>query len=322
MVQSLQDGNTTPENELFHYKLENTRIWNGEKLSSWDANLAFNLLAWFFPEQKFKKSTWFDFLRRQFFEKIDEAKIHLNEPVTKIDYSSTAPNSPVMVETASGKVFAADKVLVTSSIGVLKYGDIEFVPELSADKKNAIDSVVFLPGFKLVMKFKEKWFPDVISVTGVGEGEKTFLDSAYKKDVKDNVFALLVTGDPAEKYYTLNSDQEIVNVVLKELDTMYGSNIASSNFTGEFILEDWGRKPFIKGTWVEGFKIKASTLVLLNKPLVSGGEESDNTANRNSGKSKNSVYFAGEANDVSRQMGVPGAILSGFDAIDRLLLSP
>ena len=30
-------------------------------------------------------------------------------------------------------------------------------------------------------------------------------------------------------------------------------------------------------------------------------------------------YFAGEAHDVNRQMGVPGAVLSGLNAVDQLL---
>ena len=34
---------------------------------------------------------------------------------------------------------------------------------------------------------------------------------------------------------------------------------------------------------------------------------------------KNKVYFAGEIYDRFRQMGVPGAILSGYDSIDELL---
>ena len=46
---------------------------------------------------------------------------------------------------------------------------------------------------------------------------------------------------------------------------------------------------------------------------------------RKTGKSLNEpldgrVYFAGEVYDVYQQMGVPGSILSGFEAIDRLLL--
>ena len=31
------------------------------------------------------------------------------------------------------------------------------------------------------------------------------------------------------------------------------------------------------------------------------------------------VYFAGEINDTYKQMGVPGAVLSGYYSIDKLL---
>jgi len=33
----------------------------------------------------------------------------------------------------------------------------------------------------------------------------------------------------------------------------------------------------------------------------------------------NKVYFAGEINDPYKQMGVPGAILSGYYSVDKLL---
>ena len=76
----------------------------------------------------------------------------------------------------------------------------------------------------------------------------------------------------------------------------------------EFRMEDWGRQEYTQGTWVEGFQIKSSTLRELNRPLLGGGDDE-----------KNKVYFAGEAHDVNRQLGVPGAILSGFDAVEQML---
>ena len=76
--------------------------------------------------------------------------------------------------------------------------------------------------------------------------------------------------------------------------------VASRSFTGDYRIEDWGRKEYTKGTWVEGFKIKPSTLKLLNEPL------------------EEKVYFAGELHDVNRQLGVPGAVLSGYNAVDRM----
>eukprot|EP01043_Picozoa_sp_COSAG02_P029344 COSAG02_NODE_1823_length_10761_cov_32.341868_6_plen_121_part_00 len=98
------------------------------------------------------------------------------------------------------------------------------------------------------------------------------------------------------------SEVEIVRAVIKELDLMY-DNRASHTFTGEYLLEDWGRKEFTQGSWVEGFRIDKSTLTEINAPL------------------EDKVYFAGEAHDVYQQMGLPGAVLSGLEVVDRVLSS-
>ena len=55
------------------------------------------------------------------------------------------------------------------------------------------------------------------------------------------------------------------------------------------------------GTWTQAFQQKKSELKMLNKPL------------------DKKVYFAGEINDTYQQMGVPGAVLSGYYSIDKLL---
>jgi monoamine oxidase len=98
----------------------------------------------------------------------------------------------------------------------------------------------------------------------------------------------------------MESEAEIVRAVLQELDAIYDGN-ASRTFTGDYRLEDWGRKEFTHGTWVEGPQIDPSTLTEINTPL------------------EDKVYFAGEAHDVTQQLGLPGAILSGLDVVDRLL---
>ena len=58
---------------------------------------------------------------------------------------------------------------------------------------------------------------------------------------------------------------------------------------------------YSKDTWTQAFLEKKSQLNILREPL------------------KNKVYFAGEIYDKYRQMGVPGAVLSGYDSIDKLL---
>ena len=225
-------------------------------------------------------------------------KIEFNSPVTEINYSG----NKVLVKTKNGDIHTADKVLVTVSIGVLKSNHISFIPDLSKEKKDAIHAIQFLPGFKLVMKFTEKFYPDVINCK-VESGEKVYYDIAFKKESQSNILGCLVTGNLAYEYYKLKPgkpEEEIVNAVIKELDIIFNGKAAQS-YTGEYILENWGQHQFTMGTWTQAIQEKKSDLKMLNQPLVK------------------KVYFAGEIYDTYQQMGVPGAILSGYHAVDKIL---
>ena len=246
------------------------------------------------PESKFKNSTWYDFVNENIAATVKH-KIEFNSPVTAINYS----DGKVQVKTKDGAIHTADKVLVTVSIGVLKANHITFIPDLSKKKKDAINSIIFHPGFKLVMKFSEKFYPDAINCK-VESGEKGFYDIAFKKEAQSNILGLLVTGNSTEAYYKLKSEEAIVKSAITELDNIFNGK-ASESYTGEYILENWGQHQFTRGTWTEAFLHKKSELKTLNKPL------------------DKKVYFAGEINDTYQQMGVPGAILSGYHSIDKLL---
>ena len=246
------------------------------------------------PESKFKNSTWYDFVNENIAVTVKH-KIQFNSPVTEINYSG----EQVFVKTKNGEVHTADKVLVTVSIGVLKSNHITFIPDLSNERKDVINAVEFLPGFKLIMKFTEKFYPDAINCK-VKSGEKGYYDIAFKKQAQSNILALLAAGNPAEEYYKFESEEEIVNSAIAELDRIF-NGIASETFTGEYVLENWGQHQFTMGTWTKAFLQKKSELKILNQPL------------------DRKIYFAGEINDTYKQMGVPGAVLSGYHSIDKLL---
>ena len=76
---------------------------------------------------------------------------------------------------------------------------------------------------------------------------------------------------------------------------------ASEFYTGEYRLENWGNHEYTQGTWTQAYQEKKSTLKTLAEPLDS------------------KVYFAGGIFDPYQQMGVPGAILSGFHSMDKML---
>jgi monoamine oxidase len=281
------------DEELIPYRLENTASWDGKDYkvnSDWINSFAYN----FMPESKFKKSTWYDFIDKNIANYVKH-KIQFNSPVTDIDYSG----SKIIITTKGGKKYEADKVLVTVSIGVLKSKLISFKPEMGSEKEEAIESIVFEPGFKVVLKFNEKFYPDAIECE-VENGEKVYYDMAFKKESKANILGFLCKGDLTQKYYELDSENKIISVLIEELDLMFHGK-ASSSFSGEYILENWGKYDYTLGTWTTAALERKLNLKTLNLPL------------------EKKVYFAGEIYDSYQQMGVPGAILSGYYSADKLL---
>ena len=281
------------DEELIPYHLDCTAIWNGTEYkvnSSWQNEFRYNFL----PESKFKNTTWYDFVNENIAKTVLQ-NIHYNSPVVSIDYS----NNKVSVITTDGTTYEADRILVTVPIGVLKSEKISFIPEIKQERKDAIDEITFHPGFKVVMKFSDKFYPDAIECE-VDNGEKGYYDIAFGKETQDNILGFLCTGDETQKYYNLNSNDEIMDSLLSELDQIFDGK-ASSSYSGEYLLENWGQYEFALGTWTQAFQEKKSNLKILNESLG------------------NKVYFAGEINDPYKQMGVPGAILSGYYSIDKLL---
>ncbi|MDB2539193.1 FAD-dependent oxidoreductase [Flavobacteriales bacterium] len=281
------------DEELIPYHLDCTAIWNGTEYkvnSSWQNDFRYNFL----PESKFKNTTWYDFVNENIAKTVLQ-NIHYNSPVVSIDYS----NNKVSVITTDGTTYEADRILVTVPIGVLKSEKISFIPEIKQERKDAIDEITFHPGFKVVMKFSDKFYPDAIECD-VDNGEKGYYDIAFGKETQDNILAFLCTGDETQKYYDLNSNEQIMDSLLSELDQIFDGK-ASSSYSGEYVLENWGQYEFALGTWTQAFQEKKSNLKILNQSL------------------DQKVYFGGEINDPYKQMGVPGAILSGYYSIDKLL---
>ena len=279
--------------ELIRYNPSDIYSWDGktyEKVSRIISCFA----QWSYPEYKFKSTTWYDYIDWNFAQNVSD-KIIFNSPVIKIDHT----DDKVIVTTGSGQHYSADKVITTVSIGVLRSQQLSFEPALSAEKVEVFSAVEFLPGFKLFMKFSEKFYPDVISVDS-DIGEYTYYDVAYNKDVQDNVFGLLSTGSSAIKFYELDSDETIVAAVLSELDTIFDGR-ASESYSGEYLLKDWGQAQFTLGTWSSDFE-NVDREEILYQPL------------------QQKVYFAGETFDKYGQSStVHGAIISGYTAVHELL---
>ncbi len=281
------------DEELIPYHLKNTGTWDGKEYKvspNWQNNFMYN----FMPESKFKETTWYDFVDEHIAKTVKH-KIEYNSPVSAIDYSG----NNIIVTTKNGDTYEADRVLVTVSIGVLKSNMITFTPEMNKERKRAINSITFHTGIKVVMKFSEKFYPDAVACE-VENGEKVFYDIAFKKDAQTNVLGFLCVGDETQKYYKLNSEEEIIASLIGELDQMFDGK-ATASYSGAYIIEKWGQYEYTQGTWTQAIQEKKSHIKVISPPL------------------NKKVYFAGEIYDTYQQMGVPGAILSGYYAVDKIL---
>lgn len=174
-----KQGNEIDE-VLIPYHLESTGTWDGKEYKinpKWQNDFMYD----FMPESKFKNSTWYDFFDEHIAKTVKH-KIQYNSPVSGINYSGNT----IIVNTKNGNTYEADRVLVTVSIGVLKSNMISFIPEMNTEKKKAINAIKFRPGFKVLMKFTEQFYPDAISCK-VENGEKVFYDIAFKKEAQSNI---------------------------------------------------------------------------------------------------------------------------------------
>ena len=283
------------EEELIPYRLESSSTWDGKELRPLTQRFL-NRYYELMPESKFKHSTWYDFVMDNLGHEVADNVI-LESVVSRVDWSG----EKVEVITSKGHHHVADKVILAVPVGVLQKDAIEFNPPLDKIRSDALQRIDFLTGFKMCLRFEECFYPNVVNCA-VPSGEKAFYDAAYKKEASSHVLTLLVQGAHAEDYFTLGSKEAMVQAALDELDVMF-DGAATEHYTGEWRLENWGQTPHIEGTWTAAYRERSRDLEIIRKPL------------------EDKVFFAGEIFDMHRQMGVPGAVLSGFDAAHAALTS-
>ena len=293
-----QPGNE-PDVETILYQPMNVNEVVGNNIFQISNQDMIDYYADYITEYKFKNTTWYDFINENFAQQVKQNIIY-NSKVTTIDYSQ----DQVVLTTEDGIIYEADKVILTVSVGVLKSNAITFNPSLPAEKITALEDVEFFPGFKLFMKFSDQFYPDVI--TSENE-EKTYYNVAYGKESQDNVLCLLSHGPSTEDYYLLGNTDAIVNSAIQELDG-YFNGLASQNYLGSYIYEDWGQQTYTQGTWTSDFQAASDDL---------------------SASLNDKVYFAGETYNSHGIWPVDGfyiirgsvqsAILSGYEIAEEIL---
>lgn len=192
----LENKNTDPRIKTFSWKPKEMRLTN-KKLKPVPSYVE-SLLTAGGGDLKFRNSSWFEVFNERVFPKIKD-NVRFNSVVREINYDE----EKVRVETESGEVFEADKVLVTVPVKILQKELIKFSPPLPKKKLEAIKSEHVPSGFKVFIQFEEQFYPGAIvlgSYWNAMKNHSAYFDATLGKDTDQHVFGLFARGSDAEKY--------------------------------------------------------------------------------------------------------------------------
>jgi monoamine oxidase len=285
----IYNPNSKANIDIITYNPQTIQTWNNNKLKS------HNFISNFYSEWKFKNSTWFDFFDEYIVPTISD-RIVLNKPVTEINYQG----DKVILTTDNNDTYEADKVLITTPIKTLQNENITFIPSLPNEKKEAINKIFMGDGIKIFVEFKERFYPDMLAFGNIfqalNEEDKFVYDAAFRKNSNKNILGLFAINEKARAYTQLNSEQEIINQFLAELDEIFNRK-ASANYVNH-IIQNWSNEPFIQGAYSYSFDGNQNSIVAaINEPVL------------------NKIYFAGEALSINNQAMVHGACESAYSMI-------
>lgn len=248
--------------------------WNVKEFENWSSGNT---------DYKFNR-TWYDFFV-SYFEETIKTHVITNMPVQEINY--TGEN---IIVKAANKKYSAHKVIITVPISILKDGDIIFSPALPAKKTEAFSKIGMDHGMKVYLKFDHTFYDQ--NIIG-GKICSSYMDESYGRNSNYHVLLAFIIGSQAEHLSSLDSELQIFNALIAELDEMY-DGLASKHFISG-IVQDWSKEPYIRGAY-------SYSSIGIGEARQTAAQTIDNK-----------LYFAGEAMNVKGHFqSVHGAYETGI----------
>lgn len=221
--------------------------------------------------------------------------VNLGEKARSIEWAGPG----VRLKTDKGS-YSADRLIVTLPLGVLKTGEVRFLPELPAEKRTAIKSLGMGVLNKCYLRFARAFWPtdvDWIEKIPVVRNEWTeWLSYTHAEQLP--ILLGFNAGDQGREIESW-SDARIVASAMKTLRQIYGP--ATPNPL-DYQITRWGSDPFCRGSYsFNALGSKPSMREQLAQPLESR------------------LHFAGEATERDHFSTVHGAYLSGLRAAQEVM---
>lgn len=224
--------------------------------------------------------------------------IRLGHEVSAVRY---ADNEDVTIETSQG-VFSAATVIVTLPLGVLKAGNVRFVPPLPTKKQSAINQLGFGVLNKCCLLFPEAFWNTKLDwlnhLPRTGHAGEWVEWVSFARPTGKPMLMGFNAADVGSKIEAW-SDDKIIQSAVSTLSTMFGKPIPAPL---DAVITRWKSDPYARGSY--SFNALGST----------PAQRDDLAKNINA-----KVFFAGEATEKKYYQTVHGAYQSGLRAADEIL---
>ena len=201
---------------------------------------------------------------------------------------------------AGGMEFRGDMVLCTVPLGVLKKGDIEFMPELPQRKKDAIRRLGFGLLNKVAMLFPYNFWGGDIDTFGhltedLSMRGEFFLFYSYSSVSGGPLLVALVAGEAAIRFEMMSPVESVKRVldILKDIFNPKGIVVPDPV---QAVCTRWGKDHFAYGSY----------------SYVAVGSSGDDYDILGENVGNGRVFFAGEATCKQYPATMHGAFLSGM----------
>jgi monoamine oxidase len=152
----------------------------------------------------------------------------------------------VVLRSREGQELSARAAISTLPVGVLKSGAVHFLPELPVSKQSALEHIEMGPVLKILLHFKDRFWPKWAAIIGCGKGPVTlYWPLSYGADESFPVLIAYATGPRAARLSALDED-EAADVVLDDLSRLF----PKADPRGALIARrriDWGIDPYSCG---------------------------------------------------------------------------
>jgi monoamine oxidase len=246
-----------------------------------------------------------DLLSSRFSQIVD--KVQLNAVVKSINYSGDM----IVITDKDGNQIEAGKVIVTTSLGVLKSGGIAFSPALPSTKVASMNKIGMDSSLRIIIDFKKNFWGDNSGYIWGGTTGPMYFNAGVARSEFYRTLSITIYGPKAQELSA--QGDAVIDTILAELDSIYDNQ--ASLFIRKVINDDGteGDRVWFKADWGKDEFFKGGASYLMPGATLQDRENYGAALN-------DKVFFAGEGTDTQGDAGtLNGALNSAERATQELI---